>query len=255
MTNFKILSTSLTAFLLMLNPGYCEDKKDDNFSKEQIDNIEKIVRDLMMREPQLIEKALNAGAESAQAEEDKKTAETLIKEKENLFNHTDDPILGNPKGSVSIVVFMDPYCGYCRKFESILKDVAAEQKELKIIYKAYPILGPESVKASEEQLAAHKIGRFKDFHEAIYESAVRSRKERFDLATQNRIDLEKLKENIPGLSHATGAVDVEKQLRENMKLGQRLGIEGTPAFVLGDQLVKGYVDKDTLLEMIKNLKK
>lgn len=246
---------TVIASLMICSPALCEVKNESAMSKKDVENIENVVRDLIKREPQIIEKALNASLEAAKAAEEKEGSKLVAKERQAIFEDKNDPILGNPNGSVAIAVFMDPYCGYCRKFQAVLLSLAKERKDLKIIYKAFPILGAESVKAAEEELAANIIGRFADYHEAIYESAVRSRKERLELAASNHIDVTKLTDNTPGLGKEPGAAQVEKQLRENIKLGKRLGLNGTPAFVLGDQLVKGYVEKEALNAMIQNLKK
>lgn len=149
-----------------------------------------------------------------------------------------------------IVVFMDPYCGYCRKFQTILLSLLKERKDLKVIYKAYPILSSESKLAAEEELAAHSIGRFQDFHEALYESSVRSRKDRLELAEKNKIDLTKLKNSIPGLSKSAEAAAIEKQLQANKKLGGKLGINATPCFIINDQLHSGFAEKDELVNLL-----
>jgi protein-disulfide isomerase len=150
---------------------------------------------------------------------------------------------------------MDPYCGYCRRFQSILLPLTKERKDLKIIYKALPILGQESKLAAEEELAANAIGRFSDYHEAIYESAVKTRQERFDLATKANFDMAQFKDNIPGIGKSAASASVDKRLDDNIKLAQKLKINGTPAFIVGDELYPGAVDKNELVEILNKQKK
>lgn len=256
MTRSKLFSVIIIGGLLLTVKAFSEEAKSVNLSPAQKDEVVSIVRDVLKNEPELIESSLRQGMEKKEAAAQEESKNALKTEKKALFEDSEDPFLGNPKGTVQMVVFMDPYCGYCRKFQAILLSVVKERKDLKVIYKVYPILSAESKKAAEEELAANKIGRFQDFHEALYESSVRSRKDRLDLAEKNKIDVAKMKENIPGIGKAPGAAQIEKHLERNAKLGAKIGIHGTPAFIIGESLNPGFVEKDALIAMLdQNAKK
>lgn len=240
----KLANYSLLTLILLNSECFAE------FSGEQKKEIEKIVRDLVDSDPDMLESSLRKGFEKKEQAKKEEANKVVKQEHKALFEDSKDPFLGNPNGSEVVVVFMDPYCGYCRKFQTTLLSLIKERKNLKVIYKAYPILSAESKLAAEEELAAHSIGRFQDFHEALYESSVRSRKDRLELAEKNKIDLVKLKNSIPGLSKSSEATAVEKQLEANKKLGKKLGINATPCFIINDELYSGFAEKEELIGLL-----
>ncbi len=248
--NKKLLTLFAVLGITLNVPSFSEESKTSSLSSEQKAEVELVVRDVLKKDPDLVEASLRAGMEKKEAAAREEAKKAVKAEHKALFEDSKDPILGNPNGTVSMVVFMDPYCGYCRKFQAVLLGLVKERKDLKVVYKAYPIMSNESKQAAEEEMAANDMGRFQDYHEAIYESSVRSRKERFALAEKNKIDLAKLKDNIPGISKSAGAAAVEKRLEGNMKLGRKLGINGTPAFIIGGELHPGMVGKEELIELI-----
>lgn len=225
------------------------------FNSEQKAAVETIVKDLLNREPELIEIAIKNRIEQKENAAKTEASKVIKTQYQALFENAEDPVLGNPKGSLTLVAFMDPYCGYCRRFQATLLEIAKEQPELKIIYKAYPILGIQSRQAAEEELAAHAQGKFKDYHQALYESEARTRKERLKLAKDNKINIKALKDNLPGLSNSKGALKVEKQISQNLNLGKKLQIHGTPAFIFADALYAGAMTKESLMELLKEHKK
>lgn len=243
MQAYKLLSITLFATLLA-SGAMAEEAKTSSLSPEQKKEVEGIVRDMLNREPEMIESSLRASLDKKQKEARDEANKAVKGAHKALYEDSEDPIIGNPKGTVTMVVFMDPYCGYCRKFQPLLHKAVKEHKDLKIIYKALPVLGPESKKAAEEELAANCMGRFQDYHEAVYESSVHSRKERMELAEKNNIDTKTLKAGV-----ASNKVD--KHLERNAQLASKLGIHGTPAFIIGEELFPGYMDKEQLDDLIK----
>lgn len=246
MNTNKLLTTTLLGLIIATGCN-ATDTKGSTLTPEQKKEVEALIKDTLMKQPELIEASLRANMEKKEAEAREAAQKAVKTEHKALFEDAEDPIIGNQKGTISMVVFMDPYCGYCRKFQPVLHKAVKKHKDLRIIYKPIPIMGPESKKAAEEELSASYMGRFPDYHEAVYESSVKSRQDRMQLAEKNNIDIKALKEGIA--SHK-----VDKHLERNKQLAVKLGINGTPAFVINNQLHPGYVDEDHLDALIAEAK-
>lgn len=213
--------------------------------QDQTKQIESVVKNLLEREPLIIENALRKGMEARQKAAQEQASTLINSKKDELYNNKMDPFIGNPNGSIKMVVFMDPYCGFCRRFKSTLTEVVKEQPELKVIYKTYPIIHAESRLATEEELAANQQGKFVEFQEKLYASKAQSREERLAFAKELKLDMDKFNKGMT-------SSEVEAHIDATLALGQELDINGTPAFIIGNELHAGFVDKATVLEMLKN---
>lgn len=243
----KLLTLLTTAASVSLFATATQAKDAEVFTAEQIKAVEGIIEKYLDKHPEAIQAALQKSLEKAQEEEQKQAKKNVIKYKEQIYGDANSPVGGNPKGSISLVVFLDPYCGFCRRFETVLKNVAAKDQDLKIIYKVLPILGPESLKASREQIAANMQGKFMAYQEGLFESAAGDRDARLIIAKDNGLDVERLKTDVK-------SKQVKEQLQDNTSLAKVLGINGTPAFILGDNLISGMVDEENLIKMLNQVK-
>lgn len=239
------LITSVAAICLFVPPA--QTKAEAPFNSAQTKAIESMIGTYLDQHPEAIEASLKKSLIKNQEAEEKQAKENVIKYKEQIFDDPDSPVGGNPKGSISLAVFLDPYCGYCRRFETVLQNVSAKDKNLKVIYKILPILGPESMKASREQIAANMQGKFMNYQDALYESAAGDRDARLVLAKNSGIDVELLKKDLKSKK-------VKDILESNISLAKVLHINGTPAFILGDELISGMVDEETLMKMLEAIK-
>ena len=243
--SFKHIIFILLAIFVMSMPLAPSNAADD-FNKSQRKEINKIIQSFIMKNPQVILDAVQQM--QAHAEEDKKS---LIKKKisryrEKLINDPNSPTSGNPKGDVTIVEFFDYRCGYCKRVLPTMLKAVKEDGNVRIVYKEFPILGADSVLASRASLAAWRLTpeKYLAFHTALMankgkfsELKVRS------IASNLSIDGNLL---IKGMK----SDDIEFNLSENQALAQSLGISGTPAFIVGETLVPGAVDMDTLRGLI-----
>jgi protein-disulfide isomerase len=213
---------------------------------EQKAAVEALIRDYITQHPDAIFDALQGVARTRQSDSNK---QLLAANREMLFADPLSPIGGNPKGDVTIVEFFDYRCPYCKEVEPSLEQLIAQDGKLRIVYKEFPILGPSSVYAARVALGAREQGRYDEFHRRMM-----STKGTIDDATVERvatdagIDLAKAKE-------AIDAPEVDRILRRNFVLAETLQIQGTPAFVIGDQLVQGIADIETLKRLIAEARK
>ncbi|EHK54604.1 DSBA oxidoreductase [Mesorhizobium alhagi CCNWXJ12-2] len=174
----------------------------------------------------------------------------LIPERRDaLFNDPAAPTAGNPEGDVALVAFFDYNCLQCREAVSILQQAVKDDPKLKLVFKEYPILGPDSKFAAAAALASRKQGKYEAFHLALMASRGRLRESSiFTIAGQVGLDVEQLKRDMedPAIADA---------LARNRALAIGLYITGTPALVVGDEVIPGVVDVATLQRSIAKARK
>lgn len=155
------------------------------------------------------------------------------------------PSAGNPKGDVTIVEFFDYNCGYCKKAMPDLIELLKEDKNVRLVFKDMPILGPTSITAAQWALASHKQGKYFEFHQAVMEhQGPKTEEELTKIAEKLGLDVKKMKED-------AASDEVSSTIAADMKASAEIGIRGTPAFIIGDQFFPGYIGKDGLLDAIK----
>ncbi len=139
-------------------------------------------------------------------------------------------------GGVTGVEVFDYRCGFCKKAESAIRKLLADHPDIQLVFKEFPILGPESSVAAKAGLAAHKQGGYLKFHQALMALpgpitmvAIE------ELAGKQGLDVSKLKTDME-------SPEVQAILARNRDLGRDLGVKSTPSFVIGSELVQGAMD-------------
>ncbi len=156
------------------------------------------------------------------------------------------PMTGNPKGDVTIVEFFDYNCGYCRKALEEVNKVTAEDKDVKVVFIEMPILGPQSIEIAKWSMAAQEQGKYFEFHtEVMNKGGPKDDAALEKVAKKLKLDVAKMKKD-----KESEAVNLA--LQANIKLAQDLGIRGTPGFIVGSEVIRGYVSSDSLLQSVKN---
>lgn len=213
------------------------------FSPEQKSEIERIIKDYLVKNPEVfleIQSALEAKMEQVQAE---KLKLALAAHADTLFRDPNAPVAGNPKGDVVVVEFFDYNCGYCKRgFADVAKFIKDDPKA-RVIFRELPILSKGSEEAARVALAANLQGKYWEFHSLMIEFKGQANEaSALKIAEKVGADMAKLKADMKG-----EAVDAEiKKVRE---LAQNLGINGTPHFIVGDRSIAGA--PQDLLEQLK----
>jgi protein-disulfide isomerase len=227
--------------------GVAHAESEDSAAELPVEQIEQIVRDYLMREPEIIYQALEE-LQRRQAEAETERQRVAITEnREQLINDAGDPVAGNPDGNVTLVEFFDYQCGYCRQVVKSVRELIDEDQELRVVFKEFPILGEASVVAARAALAAREQDRYLPFHLALMGSRDLSLAGIMKLAEQVGLDTERLASDMQQPA-------IDRQLQANHALAQELGIEGTPAFVIGEEVVPGAVDKQRLAGLVEELR-
>jgi protein-disulfide isomerase len=209
-----------------------------------VEQVEKIVRDYLLREPEIIYQALEElQRRQAEAVAERQRA-AVAANRAQLVDQAGDPVAGNPAGDVTLVEFFDYQCQYCRRVVPSLRALLAEDQDLKVVFKEFPILGEASVTAARAALAARAQDRYLPFHFALMSARDLSLDSIMALAESVGLDTERLAGDMQSPA-------IETQLQANLALARELGIEGTPAFVVGDELIPGAVDKTRLAQLIE----
>ena len=208
--------------------------------------VEKIVREYIMQNPEIIEEALTELEKRNQAAQAEARSQAIVAETDALLRASDDVILGNPDGDATLVEFFDFNCGYCKRAAPDVKALVAEDPKLRIVLKDFPILGPGSVEAAKVALSVKRVAGdavARDFHVRLMEMQGQINASRaLDLTEEMGLDRKKLSEEM-----ATPAV--EAIIAANLALAQRLyaallrhghGRDGTQALLLALEDVDRY---------------
>jgi protein-disulfide isomerase len=240
----KRLFLLLALFLAAVPAGASEP-----FTSDQEEAIRRLVRDYLMKNPEVLLEALQAGEDKMKRDAEEKAKKALSEKRRELERDRDSPVLGNPNGDVTLIEFFDYRCGYCKQVAGTIQTLATEDKQLRIVMKEFPILGKESVFASRAAVAAQRQGKYAPFHMALMnhkgnltEDAV------LKMAASVGLDVDRLRAEM-------GREEIDAQLRRNYELAQELQIRGTPAFIVGDELIPGAVDLRTLRRKIAEQRK
>ena len=222
--------------------------RSDSFTPQQRAEIIAIMRDALKKDPSILRDAVNA----LQADDNAKTqanARAAIERMKDSLVDPADPVGGNPQGDVTIVEFFDTRCPYCRRIEPVVEQFLRQDGNVKLVYKDLPILGPPSVLGSKALLAAHKQGAYEKMRNAVMKLPPDTTKAQIEaVAKQQGLDWDRLSRDMDDPS-------VQAQIQRNLKLARDLDIQGTPALVIGKQLIPGAVDLTDLKEAVAAARK
>ena len=198
-----------------------------------VDAIRQIIRDYLLEHPEVLIEAGQALQAKRAAEEAEQAKHVIRRYRDELFSDPEAPVAGNPDGAIALVEFFDYRCGYCRRVKPTVEALLAENDDLRVVFKEFPILGPESTLAAQAALAARGQGSYEAFHWALME-------------TEGSFDMEHILSvaRSVGLDTERLARDMEEPaldalIERNAVLANALGISGTPAFVIGERVIGG----------------
>jgi protein-disulfide isomerase len=211
--------------------------------------FEQIIHDYILQHPEVIVEALQSAEEKMKAQSEESARAAVVERHQELVDDPTAPTAGNPKGDVTIVEFFDYRCPYCKQVEPALEALLKEDRELRIVYKELPILGKDSVYATRVALAARKQAPYDKFHTAMMAAKGQiDEKIILQVAADSGLDIERLKSDMP-------APEIDDIIKRNYDLAQALDIHGTPAFVIGGELVAGAIDIETMKRKIAAARK
>lgn len=218
-------------------------------SEAQKESVQKVIREYLTNEhPEIVIDALKELKKRDEAAADVKMKATIASKKKELFEDPATPTAGNPKGDVTIVEFFDYQCGYCKMVAESVENILKEDKNIRFVYKEFPVLGPMSQQAAKAALASLKQdkGKYVAFHNALMKKQGHFTKDEDILEVAKAVGLnpDRLKKDMQDDS-------VNKHVQESLSLGSEIGVRGTPMFIVGDQAYPGAMDESQLKEAVK----
>jgi protein-disulfide isomerase len=247
MPSFRLLAPALLAFALCAAP---QAAPAQGFSDVQRTDIEKIVREYIIAHPEVLEEAMNElGKRQAAAEAEKHQA-TIASNADTIFNSPRGVTIGNKDGDVTFVEFFDYNCGYCKRAMADMLELMKADPKLKVVLKEFPVLSQGSIEAAQVAVAVRMQDptgkKYLDFHQKLLGGRGAADKARaLAAAKEAGLDMAKLEKDL-------ATTEVKATLEENLKLAESLGMNGTPSYVIGKQVVIGAVGVDSLREKISN---
>lgn len=218
------------------------------FNDAQKKELGDIIRQYLLENPEVVRDAMQELERKQQVAEDAARTDSLKAMSAEIFHSKDDLVAGNPKGKVTMVEFFDYNCGYCKRaFPDVMKMIDTD-KDLKLVMKEFPILGPGSVYAARAALASRQQGKYWEYHMALMAHEGRIDEAVADqIAQATGLDVKKLKADME-------ADEVNQVINRNMQLADSLKIQGTPAFIIDETVIPGAVGFDALAAVVKQIR-
>ncbi len=205
------------------------------------------IRTYLLQNPEVVLDALRAYQEREQRQAQMDRRRAIKANRNELAADGDTPYAGSREPDVTIVEFFDYTCPYCRQAHPIVGELLNDDPKIRVALKEYPILSERAVLASRFALAVHRIApdRYLAFHDALYSTrGALDEATIFRLAGETGIDLERL-------GRVAQSDEIGSQLQRTARLAQAVGVDGTPAFIIGDEFVPGSVDLATLKRLVR----
>jgi len=213
---------------------------DPALTPAQEQAVRDLVRRTLVENPEILAEAMESLKAKRIAYQHQAQVQAIRTHRADLVSRADDPYLGAKTGAVTVVEFFDYNCGYCRAaYPDILATLKANP-DTRVVVKDLPVLGEASLAVSRLALAARAQGRYADFHAALM-----TVKGRLDEATALKI-AQDLKLDVKRLKADAKGKAVEDTITRNHLLAGALDISGTPSFVIGETLIPGRIDAETL---------
>jgi protein-disulfide isomerase len=243
MSPLRLLSPALLALALCAAPASAQ-----TISDGQRGEIETIVKNYLISHPEVLEEAMNELNKRQAAAEEEKHLASIAQNSEAIFNSPRNVTLGNKNGDVTFVEFFDYNCGYCKRAMTDMLDLMKADPKLKVVLKEFPVLSEGSVDAAKVAVAVRMQdpggAKYLDFHQRLLGGRGPADKARaLAAAKEAGLDVARLEKDMAS-PEARATID------ENFKLAESMGMNGTPSYVIGKQVVVGAIGVDGLKEKI-----
>jgi protein-disulfide isomerase len=212
-------------------------------------DIEKIIKEYIVQHPEVLMDSVRAYRERERIETQRRSRDAVLTNRRELFEDAASPKAGKADAEVLIVQFFDYNCGYCKRVSPTLSKLLEEHRDVKVIFKELPILGAESHMASRAALAAEKQGAYLAFHrELMVSNGPITPATIEETGKKLGLDMERLRADMS--SQEVAAILVRHQ-----RLASAIGVQSTPSFVIGNELVSGAIDLSRFEELISKSRK
>ncbi|MEI4233510.1 DsbA family protein [Roseovarius sp. D22-M7] len=223
----------------------------DNLSEAERATLHDEIRAYLLENPEVIMEAV-AVLEERQSQGQAQADVALVRDNaEAIFDDGHSWVGGNPEGDVTLVEFMDYRCGYCRRAAAEVKGLLEEDGDIRFVVKEFPILGEDSLRASRFAIATLQVAgddAYKAVHDALMNYS----------GSMNEAGFTRLADSLGLDANAILAEmdsdSVSDVIAANHALARRLEISGTPSFVIGDQMVRGFVPQNAMAQVVAEIR-
>ena len=233
------------AFSALALPAQAFDITDMN--AEERDAFRAEVRAYLLDNPQIILEAYQAYEQRQAVAEAERDRKMVLANADAIFNDGSSWVGGNPDGDITMVEFIDYRCSYCRKAHDEVKQLLETDGNIRFIVKEFPILGDESVLGSRFAIAT-KMAEGDDAYDKIKDALIKFRG-KFNEKSLSRL-AESLDLDGKAILKRMSDPEIDQIIGQNHMLAQKLGISGTPTFVLGQQMLRGYVPLNNMIDLV-----
>lgn len=217
-----------------------------DMSETQREALRTEIRAYLLEHPEVLMEAIQILEQRRTADRDNADALLIAANSDALFNAGHSWAGGNPDGDITLVEFSDYRCGYCKRAHPEVKELLARDGNIRFVVKEFPILGPDSVAAARMAQAALDIdqSRYGALHDELmaFQGPLNE-------VTAYRI-AGTLGYDIAALKERAASPEIEARIGENYALARTLGLEGTPSFVVGKSILRGYLPLDGMIQLI-----
>jgi protein-disulfide isomerase len=242
-TVLRLATTAIAVFVFAMTAAVAQ-----TITSAQRTEIEAIIKDYLLKNPELLQEVM-AELEKRQMAADAEKHRAAVKtHADKLFNSSRQVTLGNPQGDVTMVEFFDYNCGYCKRALTDMLELMKSDPKLKVVLKEFPVLGPQSLEAA--QIAAGILmqdrsgKKYLDFHQKLLTGRGQiDRARALAVAKEVGLDAARLEKDM-------NSAEVRATLEESLKLAEALGLNGTPSYVIGSDVVIGAVGLSALREKV-----
>jgi protein-disulfide isomerase len=229
----------MRAFLLPVALLFPLAASAQSFTPTQRDEIVRIVRDALKSDPAILRDALSSLQADEARRQDKVTSDVLNLIGPHLVDAA-DPVAGNPQGDVTVIEFYDTRCPYCRRMLPTMAEFLQSDPKVRVVYKDWPILGPASQLESRALLAAQRQGGYFKLQSALMASS----------AASTRTEADTLGLDGARLLQDMDDPAIKTRLDGNLAVAQQLGLQGTPAIIIGQRLIGGAMELAELRQAV-----
>jgi protein-disulfide isomerase len=220
----------------------------EGISSAQKIEFEKLVHDYLLEHPEILRDMADKLEVNDKLAADTARNTTLTSQAKDIFHNPLDAVVGNPKGDVTIVEFMDYNCGWCKKSVKEMQSLIGTDKNVRIVMKEFPIFGEGSEYAARAAMASVKQGKYWILHQALFASEGKVTPQVVDqIAAEQGLDVAKLKLDMK-------AADIDAAIKKNQAMAQSLALTGTPAFIVDTKLIPGYAELANLQAMLAEVR-
>jgi protein-disulfide isomerase len=241
--NLRLFAAVCAALLAFALPHTV---RADDFSTAQRGAIEKIVHDYLLKHPEVLQEVMSELEQRQQAAAEEQHKAAVKANAQTLFNSPDEVVLGNPQGNVTFVEFFDYNCGYCKHAMSDMLTLMKSDPKLRIVLKEFPVLGPGSVEAARVAVAVRMQApkKYLEFHTKLLGGRGHAdQAHALAVAKEMGLDMARLQKDMK-------SPEVDKTLKQDFKLAEALGLNGTPSYVIGDSVIVGAIGLQGLEQKI-----